>query len=242
MNPVNIAFVVLGLIFFGLEKLFPDRELDPKVEVKYDILAFILLILSGVIISDPLTRFYQSVYVSTFTSLSILHPALKVLLATLLTDFLNYWIHWYMHRSNLYWKTHVFHHQIKQLYWFSGLRASLGHYTSFILTRVTVGILIFRLSPDELFYYFTIGIATNFFQHTNSRLNHRWLEYILVTPRIHRLHHSVYGRRMKNLGTIFSFWDRMFGTYLDPEKQPRDFEMGVPKKAEESDFKQMIGI
>lgn len=239
---LNLIFVLAAFLFLALEKFFPDRKLNYHDELKLDLAAFGVLLLSGALISDPLIRLYRSLQTHGLVLLPDAPLVVRVLLATLLTDFLNYWVHYFMHRSDLYWRTHLFHHQVQNLYWFSGLRSSLGHYASFILTRVTVGVLLFQLSSLELLVYFSVGIITNFYQHTNSRLNHPWIELILVTPRIHRMHHATFGRRMKNLGTIFSFWDRLFGTYVDPRLSPENFQIGVERRENESELIKIIGF
>lgn len=239
---LNCTFFAFGLCFLLAEKIFPERRINYFREFKLDIFAFFLLMTCGAFISTPLSKFYASYTPVWTSSLSELHFIIRVLLATVLTDFLNYWVHYGMHRSNTYWKAHIYHHRIENLYWFSGLRASFTHYLSFILTRVTVGVLIFKLSSFELLVYYGIGIATNFFQHTNADIGKGWIEWILVSPRIHRLHHALEGQRLKNLGTIFSFWDRMFGTYMDPEKAEKDYALGVRVKKPDTIYKEFIGI
>ena len=54
------------------------------------------------------------------------------------------------------------------------------------------------------------------------------MEYILITPAAHRIHHSTAPEHFNsNLG-ILSIWDRMFGTYVDPTDEPINF--GVPEQ------------
>ncbi|MFZ4715815.1 MAG: sterol desaturase family protein [Bacteriovoracaceae bacterium] len=197
--------------------------------------------LGGSFISGPLVSFYQKTNVS-ISILTTLPAFTKIILATVLTDFLNYWIHYGMHRWNWLWKTHLHHHRITELYWFSGLRSSFSHIFLFILSRVTVGVLLFQLSSDQLLIYFAIGMLGSFYQHTNSRLNSSLLEWIFITPRVHRLHHSIKGRRIKNLGTIFSIWDRIFGTYLDPSGEEKTYQLGIPSSENKWSWKEIIGF
>lgn len=246
MNPqhslmLNFVFIVLGASFHAAEYLWPERKLSHRQEFGKDVIAFMLLSFCGVLISSPLINYYRSLDLSALSTLHNLNSFTKIALATLITDFLNYWIHYFMHKYNWYWKAHVHHHRVENLYWFSGLRASFGHYTSFILSRITVGIVLFNLSSGELFFYLSFGLITNFYQHTNAKIGHRFVEWVLVTPRVHRLHHASNGRRLKNLATIFSFWDRMFGTYVDPETHPVDYQLGV-KGHKKSEWKELIGF
>jgi sterol desaturase/sphingolipid hydroxylase (fatty acid hydroxylase superfamily) len=239
---LNILFVVIGILFFTLEFLLPERKINRTTEIGKDLSSIFLLVLTGPLISVPLISFYQTHPLPAFLLLWQLPSWSKILLATLLTDFCNYCIHYYMHKSHFYWKAHVSHHRIVELYWFSGLRASLGHYISFILSRATIGMVLFQLTSAELLIYLTIGLLGSCYQHTNSRISHPWPEWIFMSPRAHRLHHAENGRRMKNLGTIFSFWDRLFNSYLDPNKAELDYTLGIPSNDQTKHWKEYIGI
>lgn len=247
MKPIDVLylnsfFVIFALLFYAAEYFIPERKINKKVEIKYDLWAFVLLNLSGIFISSPLTQYLLSHPLSYDFFIKTEFSFLKVICATLTLDFFNYWIHFYMHKNNSLWKTHIFHHKIENLYWFSGLRASFTHYLIFILSRVLIGVFFFSLTSKELLFYFSIGLVTNFYQHTNSKTGHRYIEWLIVTPRIHRLHHSEKGRKMVNLSTIFSFWDRMFGTYLSPDDVKEDYKLGIKKINNEIKLNEIIGV
>lgn len=178
---LNFLFLGAGLLFLLLEKWRPQRKVDRFREIKMDVIAFMVLTACGPILSMPLQIFYETNFRNLFPALLEFNPVIRVLLATLATDFFNYWVHYWMHKSNYFWRTHVFHPRIQELYWFSGLRASFSPYLSFILTRITVGILIFELNSIELLLYFSIGVVTNFYQHTNAKVGEGFLELILVS-------------------------------------------------------------
>lgn len=238
---LNFVFIALGVIFQMLESILPERKINLKTGFSKDILAFFLLSLCGVFLSTPLIHLYRELDLSFLAIIHSQNSVSKIILATLLTDFFNYWIHFHMHKQNWFWKTHIHHHRIEELYWFSGLRASLGHYASFIFSRITVGIVLFNLNSFELLIYLSIGLITNFYQHTNAKLSHPYIEWILVTPRIHRLHHASNGKRLKNIATIFSFWDRLFGTYENPESVAPGYSLGV-KSESKSAWKEIVGF
>ena len=61
-----------------------------------------------------------------------------------------------------------------------------------------------QLSPDER--------LEAFFNHSNLALNLRFAESVFITPRIHRMHHNPNWTARKNYGTVFVFWDLLFGT------------------------------
>lgn len=241
-NLLNFYILFSMMIFYFIEKHFPERKIDYRREFANDFLAFLSLLILGPLVVTPLMTFYRKLNYVPFHFLEELSPLSRILLSSLTTDFFNYWVHWSMHKFNWYWRSHLFHHRVQNLYWFSGLRASIVHYISFIVVRITVGCLIFRLNAMELFYYFAIGFTFNSYQHTNSKTGHKFIEWIIVTPRIHRLHHSSSGRRMKNIGTVFTFWDRLFGTYLDPDEVDSYYDLGIKNDLNKNWIKEFLGI
>ena len=65
--------------------------------------------------------------------------------------------------------------------------------------------------------------------HMNVTRRSNWLEWIVVTPRYHHVHHSENPSHANaNCGVTFSIWDRLFGTYLYPDelKTPITFRIG----------------
>ena len=91
-----------------------------------------------------------------------------------------------------------------------------------------------RLSaPGWVFLAFAIeNIFRNNWMHMNVTWRSNWLEWVLVTPRYHHIHHSADAKLHDgNYGALFSIWDRLFGTYLDPDTTaPRKFGTGEPRR------------
>jgi sterol desaturase/sphingolipid hydroxylase (fatty acid hydroxylase superfamily) len=51
------------------------------------------------------------------------------------------------------------------------------------------------------------------------------VEWILITPDYHRIHHGARGYARRNLGFVFTIWDRMFGTYINPQSTGKDYDL-----------------
>jgi sterol desaturase/sphingolipid hydroxylase (fatty acid hydroxylase superfamily) len=64
-------------------------------------------------------------------------------------------------------------------------------------------------------------------------------EWLFITPNTHRVHHGSRGLMHKNLGFVFTFWDRMFRTYASPQKFERNFDI-YPVPAEAKRLPRMI--
>lgn len=77
-----------------------------------------------------------------------------------------------------------------------------------------------------------IFIGCTMLNHSNLEVNLCFLERLLITPRLHRLHH-VYETSEKNLGTVFKFWDQLRGTFIRPEPDEKSVfnngETGYPQ-------------
>jgi sterol desaturase/sphingolipid hydroxylase (fatty acid hydroxylase superfamily) len=133
-------------------------------------------------------------------------------------DVLFYAQHVAMHRVPLLWRAHRTHHTDHDCDFSTGLRA---HPTETLLTNgVTfAGILVSGASPLAVFLGQLLATAFAFLGHSNVRLPlalDRALRLVMVTPDMHRVHHSVDVKEGdSNFSTLFPWWDRLFGTYQD---------------------------
>lgn len=175
------------------------------------ILAYFFVALVKLTISPSLMDFMG------WTGLLSLPLAVRLLIAYLLKDLSFYLIHRLKHSNNILWFTHSWHHSIDQLWWLAAQRESL---TDVLLLKV--GFLVFPLLeiPPEIMIFVGIHIMI----HDNwIHLNVKWrswmgiIELFYVTPRFHAVHHTQTGSHTKNLGSLFTIFDRIFGTYVDPE-------------------------
>jgi sterol desaturase/sphingolipid hydroxylase (fatty acid hydroxylase superfamily) len=239
----TIALIMFSLVFIVLEAFFPKhKDLEKRLYLKPDLAAFILLV-AGVNISRV-----AAVEVYTFLALpkNLLHASswpfvLKLLTGHLISDFCLYWIHRAMHSQAFLWRTHQFHHSVEVLYWFSGFRTSFMHLLIYAFPQILVGFYFFDFTPLEAGIAFSFGVISNLFTHSNLKLP-QWLSlhYILVTPDFHHPHHSQMGTRNKNFGNVFTIWDKIFGTYVDPSQIRSDFKYGLKEKPPQ--WRMMIGL
>ena len=148
------------------------------------------------------------------------------LLALVAYDFSYYWFHRISHEVNLFWAAHVVHHQSEDYNLGTALRQSGSGLFGFIfyLPWLYIGI------PAEiLFASGALNLVYQFWVHTQHVYRIGPLEYIMVTPSNHRVHHAqnkIYIDR--NYGGIFCIWDRIFGTY-QPELADEPCIYGIRK-------------
>lgn len=145
-------------------------------------------------------------------------------------DFAGYWNHRLSHHINFFWNQHVIHHSSEEFNLACALRQPisnlLGYYALLLIPAAFLGV------PDKVIAVLApIHLFAQFWYHTRHIGKMGWLEYVIVTPSQHRVHHAINAEYIdKNLGQIFCVWDRMFGTFQEEmEEVPPQY--GVLKPA-----------
>lgn len=141
------------------------------------------------------------------------------LLAFLAIDFAGYWNHRLSHRINFFWNQHVIHHSSEEFNLACALRQPvsnlLGYFALLLIPAAILGV------PNEVIAVLApIHLFAQFWYHTRHIGKLGWLEYIIVTPSQHRVHHAINPEYIdKNLGQILCIWDRWFGTFQEELKE-----------------------
>jgi sterol desaturase/sphingolipid hydroxylase (fatty acid hydroxylase superfamily) len=224
------ALVALALCFEVAERLRPDRKIDKKVHIRLDVVALIVLFVAVGLSRKGLSIAFQPLtdaVVPELEQIRKLPGVAKVLTSMVLVDFTIYWIHRAMHKWDFLWRTHEFHHSIENLWWFSGFRTSVPHGFLFAIPQVLIPFAILKLSAIEAGIGFSVGVFFQLWMHSNVRVRLAPLEWVIITPEYHRLHHSATRYRDMNLAIGFTVWDRLFGTYVDPRSIGPDYPMGL---------------
>ncbi|WP_371932730.1 sterol desaturase family protein [Roseibium sp. MMSF_3544] len=135
------------------------------------------------------------------------------------------------HKVPWFWRIHRVHHADSEVDATTALRF---HPIEILLSFVWKGLVIVALGgPVEAVLIFEIVLnASAVFGHANVRIPKaldRLLRFVIVTPDMHRIHHSVIHRETdSNYGFYLSVWDRLFGTYIEePEKGHDGMEIGL---------------
>ncbi len=137
----------------------------------------------------------------------------------LATDFCWYVSHRASHRVNLMVATHAVHHQASDFNHGSALRQSWTSRPALFVFYVPFAIL--GVPPAMLIGSQVVSGAIQFLSHNGViRRKLGFLEYVLVTPRTHRVHHGLNAPYLdKNFGGMFIVWDRLFGTFVDQDEK-----------------------
>lgn len=133
----------------------------------------------------------------------------------IVVDFQGYWIHRWSHEINFLWNRHIIHHSSEEFNLSCALRQSvssfINYFTILLLPAALLGVptvVVAVIGPLHLFL--------QYWYHTQLINKMGILEYILVTPAHHRVHHAMNKEYLdKNYAQIFIFWDKWFGTFQE---------------------------
>ena len=140
---------------------------------------------------------------------------LVYVLSFIAIDFASYWSHRLAHSINLFWNRHVIHHSSEEFNLAVALRQTISSFVSlgfiFLFPAALLG-----LPPKVIAVIAPLHLFAQFWYHTIHIGKLGWLEYIIVTPSQHRVHHAINPIYLdKNLSAIFCVWDRVFGTFQE---------------------------
>lgn len=222
-----LYFLVNGLIFFGLiAQLF----LSFHVLVKFFELSFANIFGEG---EQP------------FMQANLMTGIIYTIIVAVIIDFGVFFTHYLQHKLPVLWEFHKVHHSAEVLQPMTVYRMHpvdvffTNLFTVLMLSLAFAGY--FYLTGTEpadhkilgvnivLFAFYLLGYNL---RHSQVWLNYpKWLSAVLVSPAQHQIHHSSAEKHWdKNMGYIFSFWDKLFGTLYVPEKYEKlNYGINGPK-------------
>lgn len=162
-------------------------------------------------------------------------------------DFTKYLLHRWMHKFPMLWALHKVHHSAKTLtpitvYRIHPLEGVLYGLRGVVAQGSTLSIFYYLFgNAVDLYTVLGVNIIVFFFHVTGSNLRHshirihywRWLEYILISPAQHQLHHSIAEEHYdKNFGVALAVWDWLFGS-LHLSQRDKELEFGIQDEPDE---------
>jgi sterol desaturase/sphingolipid hydroxylase (fatty acid hydroxylase superfamily) len=209
------------LLFLALEVAAPYR---PSTVSKVRRWGINLALLAGngvvlTLVAAPLTLAAVGYAEGQRAGLLYLLPAgpwLRGVVAVIFLDFVLYVWHLLNHEMPTLWRFHRVHHSDLNMDVSTAGRFHLGELA--VSALIKIGLVYFLgTTLWELTIFETLLVLSAQFQHSSVRVPmafERVFWLLFVPPSMHRIHHSVVIRdRNTNYGTIFSVWDRLFGTF-----------------------------
>ena len=163
------------------------------------------------------------------------HPSwLGIIITLLFLDLAIYGQHVLSHKWALLWRLHQIHHNDLEI---DASTAVRFHPLEIMISMgyKVLCIYIIGANPIAVIAFEVILNATATFNHSNINLPlkiDRILRWVLITPDIHRIHHStVQSETDSNYGFSISLWDRLFNTYVaQPKKSQTTLDIGLPNQ------------
>jgi len=130
-------------------------------------------------------------------------------------DFAGYWVHRVNHSINYFWNHHIIHHSSEEFNLACALRQSISNFFSisfiFLIPTAILGV-----PPEVVALLAPLHLFAQYWYHTRLIGKLGFLEYIIVTPSHHRVHHAINKEYLdKNLSQVFIIWDKLFGTFQE---------------------------
>ena len=229
-----IEITLLAAVLGAVEKLRPvEAQIDDaatsakKIDVIYTMLhrlGFVPLLLFLLLVPivdaiDGSLRMHDIIPFKLEDGLPFLNdsPWLSFFFYLVILDFVAYWLHRGQHQFNPWWALHSLHHSQRQMsFWSDDRNHLLDDFIvdgAFAMVALLIGV-----APAQ---FVTIVIATRVVEslsHANLKLSFgRIGEYLLVSPRFHRVHHGIGvghegAARGCNFAVLFPLWDVIFRT------------------------------
>jgi len=146
---------------------------------------------------------------------------LQVPVILLLVSFFRYWMHRAQHEVQFLWELHSYHHRVTDLTASNGL---VSHPIDFALRNVLIFVLlgVVGFNPFAILLAVSVTLIAAEFSHCGADVKGGFLNYLFVTPEVHRWHHSATvpeGHKYSvNYGVEFPLWDALFSTFYLPKK------------------------
>jgi sterol desaturase/sphingolipid hydroxylase (fatty acid hydroxylase superfamily) len=215
------VFLISFALFAWWETRFPRKRLTQSRALRWgNNLALIVLNNILVALFLPILAF-QAAHIAEEGSYGVFNllnfPGIaELIISVLLLDLIIYLQHLLFHRVPPLWKLHRMHHADQDI---DVTTAARFHPLEIILSMLIKisAVLLLGVSPLAVVIFEVLLNASAMFNHSNGRLPIKldsWIRTLIVTPDMHRVHHSVIREEThSNFGFFLSVWDRLFHTY-----------------------------
>jgi sterol desaturase/sphingolipid hydroxylase (fatty acid hydroxylase superfamily) len=203
------------IFIIALEILLSNYHHRRSYSIRDTLNNLVLMLLNG-----GLDLLFRAVYVValswcwTYRFTEISTPWMYWLTLLVAEDFAFYWLHRFDHHIRIFWAVHVTHHSSNLMNLTVGFRSSVLQPLYRFIYFIPLAFLGFE--PMDIVFMYSLTQIWGILIHTEQVGKLGWLEYILVTPSHHRVHHASNPLYLdKNLGMFLIIWDRMFGTFQE---------------------------
>ncbi|MBL4662627.1 MAG: sterol desaturase family protein [Flavobacteriaceae bacterium] len=170
----------------------------------------------------------------------------ELIIAILILDLIaQYGVHFLLHKVPLMWSLHIVHHTDKNVDASTGTR---HHPIDFVIREsfALVAVVITGMPISFYFVYRILSILFTYWTHANISLPIRLdkgLSFVIVTPNMHKFHHHFkLPWTDSNYGNMFSFWDRIFGTFVYGDLSKIQYGVDLADHTDDENIAVQLGI
>lgn len=226
-TPVYLSIILLELLLSHLQHRKTYTAKDTAANIYLMLLNAALDLGFRVVYLAILNFFYVHAWISIQSVL------LYWIILVLFEDLMYYWLHRFDHEIRLFWAVHVTHHSSRKMNFTVGFRSSVFQPLYRFIYFIPIAFCGFR--PIDIVFIYSATQIWGIFVHTEYIRKMGWLEYILVTPSHHRVHHGSNPKYLdKNMGMFLIIWDKLFGTFQPelPADVYQPIQYGLTKNLE----------
>ncbi len=151
-----------------------------------------------------------------------------------LEDLLYYTMHYLDHNIRLLWAGHITHHSSEQFNFSVGVRAAIFEPVEKFIFFIPLAVIGYR--PLDILLIYALSQTYGTLAHTRVIKKLGFLEYFMITPSHHRVHHAKNVKYLdKNFGMTIVLWDKLFGTF-QKEVATIPIEYGIRKEKPYNNF------
>jgi sterol desaturase/sphingolipid hydroxylase (fatty acid hydroxylase superfamily) len=235
------GLILLSLIVWGLEILFPWRKNQPIFRKDFWLDAFymffnfyIFKLVIFTAFSNLVEMGVQDLFGGSLSSLAIVDMSsyplwLQLIIFFIALDFIQWFTHVLLHRFNFLWRFHKVHHSVEQMGFAAHLRFHWMENVFYTPMKYIMLMLIGGFVPEMTYLVYFTTIAIGHLNHANLNWSYGPLKYIFNNPKMHIWHHAEElpedRRHGVNFGISLSIWDYIFRTNYIPS-EGRDIKVG----------------
>jgi sterol desaturase/sphingolipid hydroxylase (fatty acid hydroxylase superfamily) len=224
-----LNLLYLGVFFFFLVLLVKKKEafeaIRSAAEATFFNFSFMMInIIMLPFVLPLLPEFLNLGYSGGFFLYESLPPLVVIVIAVFAGDFIGYWRHRLEHTRFL-WPSHSIHHSDAHMTWLTLQRMHpFNRLSTYIID--TAFLILLGLPPYAIIANNIVRHYYGYFIHADLPWDYGRWGFVFVSPIMHRWHHAEErAAHNTNFATIFSFFDRVFGTYRVPGRC--DVPLGV---------------
>lgn len=225
------AIAIVFILTYAAEHIIPERK--ESIDHKHDFKNIAAGLINLFLIAFVGFKFQQVIEwfnSKNFGILRIIHfsTAVQTIIGVLCIDLFMYWWHRANHEWKFLWFFHKFHHKDEKLNSTSGFRFHSGElllsYVFKLFFFALMGINVLSILLHSIIFFPIV-----LFHHSNLKISERldfFLRNFLVTPRMHRIHHSVIkSETNSNYSSLLPYWDIIFHSYI--KRPAKSIKFGV---------------